>query len=178
MTDKLYHVAWVGVFGKIAWAVHNGWFPNARRAVRWEPNRYAACALSRSEARRIRPELGEHDRLLLVPAEQVIPVIRDGMGHLVFEPVTGGEDGTPDGSYCILPAPYAKGKCIISAPSRTSWKTRAARLAEALGGKYVGRSRGYTIGPKSAERFVKLYAEGWDGSLWGALEPPRACSEA
>jgi hypothetical protein len=99
---------------------------------------------------------------------------KDGLGRLVFDPISGGKDGTPDGSWCIFPAPYAKGKCIISASGWHGMKTRAAYLAIALGGKYVNRSKGYTVSPRQAARFVKLYAEGWSGSLFGdRLIPPR-----
>jgi hypothetical protein len=169
MTEKLYHVAWVGILGKPQWAARNGYFPNGRCAVRWVASRAEAGAFDRQEARRIRPELGQHDRLVIVPASQAIPPIKNSMGRLVFEAIRGGTPG-PHGEYCITPARYAKGKVIISCPGWHEMKTRAARLAVALGGRWAKRSGGYTVGPRTAERFVQLYAEGRDASIFGALE--------
>ena len=82
----------------------------------------------------------------------------------------------PAAAYSIAPARYAKGKMVI-VPTRdgSGFKTRAARLAGAngIGGKWVHRSGGYTVSPAAARRFERLYAEGWDASIFGALEPPR-----
>lgn len=67
-------------------------------------------------------------------------------------------------NYNIAPARYAKGKMVISTPSDTGYKTREARMAEAVGGKYVGRSGGYTVSPSSAQDFETLLLAGWHGS--------------
>lgn len=79
--------------------------------------------------------------------------------------------------YTITPARYAKGKMIIRpTPDGTGYKNRAARLAEArgIGGRYVGRSGGYTVSPTAASKFERLYAEGWDACfISGKLEAPR-----
>lgn len=78
--------------------------------------------------------------------------------------------------FTITPARYAKGKMAVRCPSGNGYKTRAARLAEAIArGRYTGRERAYIMGPKSAEKFQRLYAEGWDASVFTyELEPPRA----
>lgn len=69
--------------------------------------------------------------------------------------------------YTIRPAKYAKNQFVISPTSAgNGWKTRAARLTEALGGRWVHRSDGYHVSRTKADRFVKLYDEGWDGLLF------------
>jgi len=70
-------------------------------------------------------------------------------------------------AYTITPARYAKGKMVIHAPSTDGYKTRAARLAEYVGGRYVGRSNGYVVSSSAAKRFEALFAEGLDANLWG-----------
>lgn len=77
--------------------------------------------------------------------------------------------------YTIAPARYAKGKVVVRCPSTDGYKTRAAYLAAAkgIGGKYVGRSGGYTMSPSAAKKFERLYAEGWDAKHDGQLIPPR-----
>lgn len=79
--------------------------------------------------------------------------------------------------YRIFPARYAKGKMIIQIIGNGSgFKNRAARLAEAkgIGGKYVGRSGGYTVSPSAARKFERLFSEGWDACFWSReLEAPK-----
>jgi hypothetical protein len=61
--------------------------------------------------------------------------------------------------------PIKGGKFVIQAPSTTGMKTRAARLAEALKGRWTHGAGGYTVSARAAEKFPKLYEEGWDGSI-------------
>lgn len=63
----------------------------------------------------------------------------------------------------IAPARYAKGKVVMTCPSDGSgYKTRAARLAEAHGGRWVGRSHGYVMAPGSAAKALDLWQRGFD----------------
>lgn len=67
--------------------------------------------------------------------------------------------------YRIVDARYAKGeKVVMCESSHTKLKTRAMRLCEALGGRWVHRSNGYHLSKRKASRFEDLYAAGWDGS--------------
>lgn len=78
-------------------------------------------------------------------------------------------------AYTIAPARYAKGKMAVRCPSPDKFKTRAARLAEAMGRSvyYSHRSHAYIMSAAMAGRFAKLYAEGWDGNVTtNSLEPP------
>lgn len=62
--------------------------------------------------------------------------------------------------YSISEARYAKGQMVIHCPCPTGYKTRAAYLAEEIGGRYVGRSKGYHVSRRQAEKFERLYAAG------------------
>jgi hypothetical protein len=63
---------------------------------------------------------------------------------------------------------------IIRCPSPDGYKTRAARLAEALKGRWTHRAGGYVVSPTKAAKFERLYAEGWDGCYMTAtLVPPK-----
>lgn len=77
--------------------------------------------------------------------------------------------------YSISPARYAKGKMAVRCPSSTGWKTRAARLAEAIArGRYTGREGAYIMSPAAAIRFERLFLDGWDASPFSyELETPR-----
>lgn len=70
-------------------------------------------------------------------------------------------------------ARYAK-KCVaVRCPSSNGCKTRAARLAEALKGRWSNRERAYIMSEPKERRLRELYAEGWDASIMtGELEPP------
>lgn len=59
----------------------------------------------------------------------------------------------------IEAAPYAKGRAVVR-PIRdgSGFKTSAAWLAEALGGKWVHRSHGYQLSPARAEAWRRLVA--------------------
>lgn len=74
--------------------------------------------------------------------------------------------------YEIKPARYAKGKLIVCCPSPDGWKTRAGRLASAIAPYYTGREHGYSMSKRQADQFERLFAEGWDGSIFRALRRP------
>jgi hypothetical protein len=96
------------------------------------------------------------------------PIPREG-AHLSFPGIHGE-------GFTIYPARYAKGKVAVTCPSKDGWKTRAARLiGDGLNGRYTGREHAYIVSPACAERFQRLYEEGWDASaITGALiEPDR-----
>lgn len=60
---------------------------------------------------------------------------------------------------------YAKGMvCVRPASDGSGWKTRAARLASAMGGRWVHRAGGYLMPPKRAEVYRQRYADGWDAN--------------
>lgn len=78
--------------------------------------------------------------------------------------------------YLVRPARYAKGKMAVQCPSPDVYKTRAARLAEALArGRYTGREGAYIMSPGRAAKFERLYALGWDATYISyELIPPDA----
>jgi len=77
-------------------------------------------------------------------------------------------------SYSIEPARYAKDMTAVSCPSNTGLKSRAARLACYLKGKYSGREKAYIMSATKANKLKQLYADGWDADFFGEeLEPPK-----
>jgi hypothetical protein len=81
--------------------------------------------------------------------------------------------------YTIAEARYAgrwngKPQCAVRCPSGNGLKSRAARLiGDGLNGRYSNRERAYIVSPVKAEKFEKLYAEGWDANwITGELIPP------
>jgi hypothetical protein len=107
----------------------------------------------------------EQDQYSHALADRELKVPRaPGMnGRLEFPAVKGG---TKDhhGEYAIQPARYARGKVLVQAPGQDGFKTRAGRLAEAVGGHYTNREHGYTMSPKQAEKFHLYYRFGHDAS--------------
>jgi len=75
----------------------------------------------------------------------------------------------------VSKAKYAEGMFLVRAPSTTTFKTRAARLAgDGLKGRYTNREKGYVMSPAKFEKFKKLYMDGWDAStVTGELERPK-----
>lgn len=66
----------------------------------------------------------------------------------------------------IAPARYAKGKVVMHCPSDSSgYKTRAANLAEAFGGRWVGRSNGYVMAPGRAAAALDHWQRGFDAHV-------------
>jgi hypothetical protein len=77
-------------------------------------------------------------------------------------------------AYTIQDYRYAKGKqCLRPVPDGSGWKTRAARLAEGCGGRWVHRAGGYLMSAAGLAKFERLYAAGWDANgFTGKLEAP------
>ena len=75
--------------------------------------------------------------------------------------------------YTIEPYRYAKDSVVVKCPSRDGYKTRAARLAYGVGGRWANRARGYVMHPAKAAHFERMYAEGYDASsVTGELIAP------
>ncbi len=80
--------------------------------------------------------------------------------------------------YTIGPAKYAgryagNAQKAIKCPSDGGYKTRAARLAQALKGRYTSRERAYILSATKAEKFEALYAAGYDANpVTHELIPP------
>lgn len=65
--------------------------------------------------------------------------------------------------YTISEARYAKGKMVIRPNDDAGiYKGRSAYLADAIGGRWVNRSRGYVVSAAAANKFEILYAAGFD----------------
>jgi ATP phosphoribosyltransferase regulatory subunit HisZ len=66
----------------------------------------------------------------------------------------------------ITPARYAKGKMAVHCPSDGSgFKTRAARIASAMPGRYSNRERAYIMSPSAAKRVKAAYEAERDARL-------------
>ena len=61
-------------------------------------------------------------------------------------------------------ARYAKGKMLVRLPSNGGYKTAAHFLAECLGGRFVGREKGYILSPNQVTRLLELHARGCNGA--------------
>ena len=73
----------------------------------------------------------------------------------------------------IKPARYAKNMMLIQVPSEGGWKNRGQRLAEAVGGRWTHRERGFIMSKTKAKRFMRFYEEGWDAEFMSnKLIPP------
>lgn len=66
-------------------------------------------------------------------------------------------------TFTVRPARYAKGKLAVVLSDDGGYKTRAAHMIEALGGRYVGRERAYLASPKQVADLELLLAAGWSG---------------
>lgn len=74
--------------------------------------------------------------------------------------------------FTVSPARYAKGCVAVRTPSPDAYKTRAARLAEHLRGRWTNREGAYIMSPRKAARLADLFAAGRDASvITGNLEP-------
>lgn len=81
--------------------------------------------------------------------------------------------------YTLTPARYAKGMIAVRPkPDGSGYKTRAGYLAARMAnGRHSGREGAYILTPTASERFVRLYAEGWDANaISGELIEPRAAA--
>lgn len=81
----------------------------------------------------------------------------------------------PEGQgYSVTYARYAKGKMLVRAPGENGFKSRAARLITALGGRWTNREDGYVCSHRAVDRLETLFREGWDASFFDrSLIPPR-----
>lgn len=81
---------------------------------------------------------------------------------------TNTEAPAPQASeaYSVNPAKYCKNQVSVTTPSLDGFKTRAARLAGTFG-KWSRRNNGYVMSPGQADKFIDLYAKGWDASIMG-----------
>lgn len=81
---------------------------------------------------------------------------------------TNTEAPAPQASeaYSVNPAKYCKNQVSVTTPSRDGFKTRAARLAGTFG-KWSRRNNGYVMSQGQANKFIDLYAKGWDASIMG-----------
>lgn len=75
-------------------------------------------------------------------------------------------------SYTIVATHKPKGAFVVRCPSQDGYKTRAARLAVALKGRWTHRNRGYTMSHAKAIKFERLYFQGWDATIMGNLLKP------
>jgi hypothetical protein len=78
--------------------------------------------------------------------------------------LSGSRDGE---SFTISPARYSKGRFIIriTMDNPDGFKGRGARLAEALGGRWVGRECGYNVSQSAAFNFALLFGAGFDARI-------------
>lgn len=67
-----------------------------------------------------------------------------------------------------------RGRAVIHAGSNGIYKTRAAYVAEALGGRWSNRAEGYVMASRSrADAAARLLAAGWSGcAISRELVPP------
>lgn len=77
----------------------------------------------------------------------------------------------------VSPAKYAKNSVAVQTKSVQGFKSRAARLTEALKGRYSGRERAYIMSKAKAAKLQKMLDEGWDAnSVSKELIPPETVS--
>ncbi len=103
------------------------------------------------------------------------PTGTDGGGKDSAEP--GGESPSEGESaqsagaseppaYTIGRARYAKNSVALRTSDGSGMKTRAARLAEALGARWSGREGAYIMSDGKRRLFERLYSEGWDACFF------------
>lgn len=101
-------------------------------------------------------------------AEPTPPVLADESAVPVPAPVAP-RDAPP----VVYPYRRAKNSVVAQCASADGYKTRAGRLAEALGGRWSHRAGGYVMSPRKGERLLHLHAAGWDASIMDReLQPP------
>jgi hypothetical protein len=61
---------------------------------------------------------------------------------------------------------YAKGMVAVHTPSDNGYKTRAARVVEVLGGRWVRRANGYVLSHKKVVKLRTLLSDGYDANLF------------
>lgn len=85
------------------------------------------------------------------------------------------EDASPrDLAPIFSHARYAKQSYAVRCPTPDAYKTRAARLVEALRGRYSGREHAYIMPRSKALKLARLWSNGLDAcAVTGKLEEPR-----
>lgn len=76
------------------------------------------------------------------------------------------------GTLAVIVSPH---RVVVRASSTTLYKTAAARVAEALGGRWSRRYGGYVMASEARARAAaRLHAAGWDGAIMTReLIPPK-----
>lgn len=88
----------------------------------------------------------------------------------VVWPAVGGSVGSRDPAPELSPARYSKGNVAVRTQSPDGYKTRAARLADHLRGRYSNREHAYIMSPSKAKKLKTLFEAGRDASFFsGAL---------
>jgi DNA topoisomerase IB len=91
---------------------------------------------------------------------------RDGEGSDVASPFT------------VSKARYAKNSVAVRAKSEGDYKSRAQRLAEAVGGRWSNREHAYIMSESKARRLQKLHDDDYDANPYsGKLEPPKSAAQ-
>lgn len=68
-------------------------------------------------------------------------------------------------NYTITPAQYAKNSIAVRCPSDNGFKSRPARVVEALHGRWSNREKAYILAASKEARLRQLIDGGWDGRL-------------
>lgn len=75
-------------------------------------------------------------------------------------------------SMIIAPYRYARGVVAVKCPSDGGYKTNAARLVEACGGRWCHRADGYLLSKTKLHTMLRLHSAGWTGEI-GITRPQR-----
>lgn len=70
-----------------------------------------------------------------------------------------------DMRYTISQARYAKNSIAVHCESDGGFKTREARVVEAMNGRWSNREKAYIMAASKEQRLHQLIAAGWDGRL-------------
>ena len=95
-----------------------------------------------------------------------------------LDPQTGElKEAVPEhqknGEWRVEAARYAKGKVAIHVTSPGDFKSGAANLAEALGGKWTSREKAYLLPKTKEDRFTSMVVGGWNANpVSRDLTPP------
>jgi hypothetical protein len=110
--------------------------------------------------------------LAMVDASVTMVYIRRGAAQSTVDRVHPDSVRLPDPPPVVRPYRYARGAVAVDCPSPDGMKTRAARLAEHVGGRWVHRAHGYVMSPRKAERLLGLFESGRDAcAITGTLLP-------
>lgn len=111
--------------------------------------------------------LADFGDIPLALVDATISIVYAGHGALHDVDVRVHPDSVrpPDPPPVVRPYRYARGAVAVDCPSPDGIKTRAARLAEHVGGRWVQRARGYVMSPRKAERLLALFESGRDACV-------------